>query len=36
MRGAMIGKSGLILSCEVKNLRGREILEVKSSFPFSY
>ena len=34
--GAMIGSLGLILSCEVENLRGRAILEVKSSLPFSF
>lgn len=33
MRGAMIGSLCLILSCEVEDLRGRAILEVKSSLP---
>lgn len=31
VRGAMIGSLCLILSCQVENLRGRAILEVKSS-----
>lgn len=34
VRGAMFGSLGLILSCEMEILRGRSILEVKSSFPF--
>lgn len=33
VRGAMIGSLCLILSCQVENLRGRAIFEVKSSLP---